>query len=188
MKRKSTKEKMKATKQNKLAKESSPEIISLILRDHKPIKELILVLKDPDVGIEEKQPAYSDFEKTLSCHAKAEEESLYLHLKEDDELRVEGIEGDTEHEIANQLMFELNQSQIDDDTWMAKVKVLAELLDHHVKEEEKEVLKQVEKDFSLEQRQEIGETYSQLFDQYQDTEFDFSRQNSSHNNQVQYAD
>lgn len=167
--KKKSKSDMKSTKRP-LSKMSTSEadIVSLILRDHKPIKELILILKAPEVSIAKKKPAFVKFERALSSHAEAEEESLYIYLKKVNSLRTEGIEGDTEHSIAVQLMKEVNESDGDDATWMAKVKVLAELVDHHVKEEEKEVLKEVRKIFSADKRIEMGELYSQLLHKHQD--------------------
>lgn len=152
----------KSAKDQSAATSDSGEIISLILRDHKPIKELILILKDPEVSLAEKQPAFAKFEKTLLTHAKAEEESLYIQLKEADDLRIEGLEGDTEHALAEQLIMEVKESEDDEDLWMAKVKVLAEVVGHHVKEEEKELLKKVRKEFSTPERTEMGLMYSQL--------------------------
>lgn len=152
---------------NEDQKTATRDISELILRDHKPIKELILILKDPDASFEKKLPAFAEFEISLSAHAKAEEESLYIYLKGEDETHIEGLEGDTEHVIAAQLMREINESKRDEDIWMAKAKVLAELVDHHVKEEEKEVLKSVRKDFSTEVRSKIGEVYSRLLSKYQ---------------------
>ena len=147
--------------------DNSKDITALILRDHEPIKELILILKDSEVSITKKRPAYAEFEKILSHHAKAEEKSLYVHMKKEDNLRLEGLEGDVEHTLADQLIKEIDQIKNDDDTWMAKVKVLSELVDHHVKEEEKEVLKQVRKEFDVDTRIEIGKEYSQLLSQFQ---------------------
>lgn len=147
---------------------NSSEITALILKDHKPIKELLLILKDAEISIAKKRPVFEEFERVLTNHAKAEEESLYVYLKQEDELCVEGIEGDTEHKMAERLMNEVNESRDDEDTWMAKVKVLAEVVDHHVKEEEKEILKDVRKEFNLEKRNEIGELYSRLIREYED--------------------
>jgi Hemerythrin HHE cation binding domain len=158
--------------------EKETDIVSLILRDHKPIKDLIVTLKDSEVSIAKKRPAFAEFERMLSSHAKAEEESLYVHLKQVDDLRVEGLEGDTEHAIADHLMKEINESKSDEDTWMAKVKVLAELVDHHVKEEEKDILKEVRKEFSAEECTEIGETYSQLLKKYREEGVQQKRYNS----------
>lgn len=150
------------------SRSESTDVIALILKDHKPIKELIEILKDEEVSFAKKQPAFVEFELALTSHAKAEEESLYVHLKEIDHLVVEGLEGDIEHALADQLMREINDSNGDEDTWMAKVKVLAELVEHHVKEEEKEVFKKVRKDFNTEQRNEIGEMYARLHSEYQE--------------------
>lgn len=166
---------------------ATDDIVTLILRDHRPIKELILILKDQEISISKKRPAFADFESVLTSHAKAEEESLYVHLKEYDDLRTEGLEGDTEHAIAEQLMQEVNQSKDDEDLWMAKVKVLAELVDHHVKEEEKEVLKEVRKEVSLEERMELGEMYSQLLSKYQSEMGVQKKYTSKDNSRVQYV-
>lgn len=146
----------------------SREVSALILQDHKPIKELVLILKDSDGSIAKKRPAFAEFERLLSSHAKAEEESLYIHLKQVDHLRPEGLEGDTEHAIADRLMREVNESKGDDDLWMAKVKVLAELVDHHLKEEETEMLKKLPKDLTSEKRIEIGKLYSKLLNKYRE--------------------
>lgn len=143
----------------------SGDIIDLILRDHKPIKELILVLKDPEVKIIQKRPAFEEFETILSGHAAAEEESLYVHMKKVDELRMEALEGDVEHALAVQLMEEIGHIKGDEYAWLAKVKVLAELVDHHVKEEEKQFLKDVRKQIDVATRIEIGTEYLQLLSQ-----------------------
>ncbi len=147
------------------SKEQNEDISELILKDHGPIKKLILILKDSEVKIAKKKTAYNDFEKILSLHAKAEEKSLYVHMKTEDELRIEGLEGDVEHLMADRLMKEISQIENDDDLWMAKVKVLSEIVDHHVKEEEKEVLKQVRSEFDSAERIEIGKEYLKLISQ-----------------------
>ncbi len=104
MKKKSSKMK-KSTKPEKISapskvkkpatemkKDISNEITALILRDHEPIKKLLLILKDSEVGIEKKRHAYTEFEKVLSIHAKAEEEKNVLMTVRkdfDNEVRIE---------------------------------------------------------------------------------------------------
>lgn len=161
--------------------DNSKDITALILRDHEPIKKLILILKDSEVGINKKRPAYAEFEKILSNHAKAEEESLYVHMKEEDNLRMEGLEGDIEHTLADQFMKEIAQIKNDDDSWLAKVKVLSELVDHHIKEEEKDVLAQVRKEFDVDTRIDIGREYSQLLSQFQETGSGKTKTTEHHN-------
>ena len=148
---------------------SAGDITSLILRDHTPLKKLILALKDSKIEISKKQPAYEDFKRALTIHAQAEEESLYVHMKEEDEgddLRVEGYEGDTEHSLALELIKEIDEIRGNDDQWMAKVKVLAELVEHHLKEEETTFIKKIRKEFGAVERIEIGKEYSRLLNQF----------------------
>lgn len=156
----------------------SQDVVELILEDHKPLKELISILKNSDVSFTKKQPAFDEFEKILTCHAKSEEESLYVHLKEEKDLRIDGLEGDTEHSLADLLVHEIKQCS-EDDTWMAKVKVLAELVDHHIKEEESEMLKKVRKEFSKEKRAEIGKIYSRLFERYTEEALPWTKEEAS---------
>lgn len=126
-------------------------IITAILRDHKPIKEMIGTLKDPKVNRDSKALLAEEFIYHVMRHAEAEEKTMYVHMKFHDELKVEAFEGDTEHAIAAQLIQEINATA-DDNEWLAKVKVLAESLEHHIEEEEKDggMLSHVEKmDYSM---------------------------------------
>ncbi len=75
---------------------------------------------------------------------------------------MEGLEGDTEHAIADQLINEIKASEQDEDLWNAKVKVLAELVEHHIEEEEGELSKEIRKEFDAETRVQIGEDYTNL--------------------------
>lgn len=175
----------KFSAKSRRAPERSDDVVTMILRDHKPIKELLTILKDGEAPISEKRTAFKEFEPLLSSHAKAEEKSLYNFLKESNETRVEALEGDSEHEIADRLIMELSEISEDDDLWMAKVKVLAEVVDHHIKEEEKEVLKETIKDLSASDRSEIGLEYTRLLGKYRG---DRTSSNSKTKNEEQRAE
>ncbi len=147
----------------KRKKEASPnDVVELILRDHKPLKKLIKILKNAEGTFAKKRPAFAEFAELLMAHAKPEEQSLYVHMKEGTELRSEGFEGDTEHAIADQLVEEIKELTNDRDEWMAKVKVLAELVEHHIEEEEEDMLPDVRKEFGAEERAQIGKEYLRL--------------------------
>jgi hypothetical protein len=143
------------------------DIIKMILRDHKPLKEHIEILKDADVPMSRKKPVFEKFAPLLLQHAKAEEESLYIHMKENKkELRIEGLEGDTEHAIADHLIQEIKGLINNPDAWMAKVKVLADVVDHHLKEEEKEYFKTIKEEIGLEERSMIAQEYGILLEEH----------------------
>lgn len=143
------------TKEN--FKENS-DIINLIMEDHKPLKKLIKILKDSEKSFEERIEAYAEFAPLLINHSKSEEESLYVVMKTNDELRQEAMEGDVEHALADQLLEEIKRTE-DEDLWSAKVKVLAELIEHHVKEEEEELLPDYRKHTDPEERFKVGQKF-----------------------------
>lgn len=139
----------------------SGDIVTLILHDHKPIKKLLKTLRTAEISRQQKELAFKIFVPTLVAHAKAEEKSLYLKMKDVTSLRRESFEGETGHELATQLIEEIDQTA-DDDKWNAKVKVLAELVLHHIIVEEATILKDVQKHMDLSQRRAIGHSYSQI--------------------------
>jgi hemerythrin superfamily protein len=140
---------------------ASEDVVQLILRDHKPLKTLIQTLKDPEMERVEKEGPFEEFVPLLLAHARAEEQSLYVQMKEEKDLRMEAFEGDTEHALAEQLVHEINATP-DDDEWNAKVKVLAEMLEHHIQEEEDEMLEEIEEKMDLSTRQAVGGLYTQI--------------------------
>ncbi|MES2854447.1 MAG: hemerythrin domain-containing protein [Bdellovibrionota bacterium] len=136
-------------------------IDELILEDHKPLKQLIKILKDSEKDLNERKAAYEEFAVLLVSHAKPEEESLYVYMKQNEELREEAYEGDVEHGLADQLVEEIKRTT-EDDLWSARVKVLAELVEHHIEEEEEELLPDFKKNSELEERIRLGNEFLAL--------------------------
>jgi hemerythrin-like domain-containing protein len=143
------------------------DIIQLILEDHKPLKRLIKIMKDSDAELSERQDAFEEFAPLLVVHAKPEEQTLYVTMKEEDEMREEGFEGDVEHQLADQLLEEIKRTD-DEDLWSARVKVLAELVEHHIEEEEDEMLPDFKKEIEISERVELGQEYLRLKAKYED--------------------
>jgi hemerythrin superfamily protein len=82
----------------------------------------------------------------LTAHATAEEELFYPRAREvlgDDEDLVD--EADVEHASAKELIAQIEAGSPDDPLYDAKVKVLGEYIDHHVKEEEGEMFPKIRK-------------------------------------------
>lgn len=141
--------------------ESKEDIIELILEDHKALKNLIKVMKETENDLEERQEAFAEFAPLLTTHAKPEEGTMYNFMKEDEELREQGFEGDVEHNLADQLVEEIKRTD-DEDLWSARVKVLAELVEHHIEEEEEELLPDFRKHSEKEERSELGREFMRL--------------------------
>lgn len=117
------------------------DFIPLLKDHHDFLQESISILLDRDAKDIDKQRNLVRFFRLLDMHARAEEETLYvrLRLNEEKEARLEGYAGQNEHDVAFQLEEELLMMGYLD-TWneeiAAKAKVLAALVSNHIKEEE----------------------------------------------------
>ncbi len=156
------------SKKSKAAKrqpqEGAGDIVDLILEDHKPIWKLIKKMKSDDATVAQKRAAFKVFAPTLVAHAKPEEQTWYKRMKSKKGQKVEGLEGDIEHGLADKLCKELKHTS-DNDMFEAKVKVLAELVGHHLEEEE-DMLPSFKKESKKEERLALGEVYFRLRKKY----------------------
>jgi hypothetical protein len=138
---------------------SATDITELMLAHHEPLKRLIKTMKSEEASLTEVRQAYKKFAPLLEAHAIPEQESLYVQMKEKSkEMRVEGFEGDTEHAMADLLTKEINRTS-DDDAFRAKVKVLAESVEHHIEEEEDDMIPEIRKSFSAAELKQMGALY-----------------------------
>lgn len=133
------------------------DIIQLIFEDHKPLKDLIQVMKS-EQSFDVRVSAFEDFAVQLTAHAKPEELVLYKDMKAKKDLRESALEGDAEHGLADQMVEEIKRA-IDPDEKSAKIKVLAELVEHHIKEEENDLLPLFQSNSSEDERLELGSRF-----------------------------
>lgn len=134
------------------------EIIQMLVDDHKPLKRLIDKMKDSEASMSVRRSAFNEFVPLLTIHARSEENSLYNFEKSEIDMREEAFEGYVEHLVADQLIEEIKKTA-DKDLWGAQVKVLAELVEHHIEEEESEIFPEFKKCTTLEDRIRLGEEY-----------------------------
>ncbi len=111
------------------------DAIALLKADHRQVEEWFEQFeKARDDG--RKQELATNICNALKVHTTIEEEIFYpafLEATEDKDLH---HEAEIEHEGAKQLIAKIEASSPDDDYFDSKVKVLSEMIKHHVKEEE----------------------------------------------------
>ncbi len=157
---------MRKSTAKKASNSSKEDIIKLILADHEPLKRFIGILKDLDTPIRTRRRIFDQFVPLLLVHARSEQESLYTFLKDENkELRIDGLEGDVEHELAEHMVEEVKMSE-GAELWSARAKVLAELVEHHLKEEESDIFPAFKKESDVEDRVMIGKQYLELKDHF----------------------
>lgn len=120
--------------------------ISLLSDDHDKVKKLFkdfekLSKKDDDSKVDVANQICAE----LIVHALVEEEIFYpaarSAINDDDMMN----EADVEHDSAKDLIAQIQSMDADDEMYDAKVTVLGEYIDHHIKEEEGEMFPKVRK-------------------------------------------
>ncbi|HEX3952836.1 MAG TPA: hemerythrin domain-containing protein [Stellaceae bacterium] len=113
-------------------------ILQDLHNDHSEVGELLGQIKDCENGTE-RHRLFSAMAGKLLPHLKAEQEVLYARLEQGKaaESRQFGVEGTSEHQLVEQQVRKLSgMPDVMSDRWMAELKVLQDLIEHHVGEEE----------------------------------------------------
>jgi hypothetical protein len=113
-------------------------VLDTLAQDHRTLETTLSDLSaTPHTERERRIHLFRDLQALLQAHSRSEEEVLYrpLHSALPDESKV--LEAYEEHHIADVLLLELGSECPDGGAgWTARVRVLEELLRHHIKEEE----------------------------------------------------
>jgi len=122
----------------------APDACTLLDADHRNVKKMF---KEYETLMESKAKSASQKKRDLanqiclelSVHAQIEEEIFYPALrgaiKDMDLLN----EAEVEHGTAKELIAQIESGDVEDEMFDAKVTVLGEYIDHHVKEERNEI-------------------------------------------------
>jgi hemerythrin superfamily protein len=134
------------TQSNAMA--AGQDAIALLTADHREVAEMFEQFEQlGDRATTSKEKLKDKICKALIAHTTIEEEIFYpavraANVEEGEDMVDEAI---VEHAAAKDLIKQLQEMQPDDDLYDAKVKVLSELIEHHVKEEEKEMFPKAKK-------------------------------------------
>jgi hemerythrin-like domain-containing protein len=139
------------------------DALSLLKEDHERVKKM---LADGESTTERAEKTrgelYARLREEMEIHERIEEEIFYPALKEHPKARELALEGYEEHHVVDQIMGELGQTAVSDETWSAKFKVMKENIEHHIEEEEGEMFKQARDVFSREELEELGSRMEEL--------------------------
>jgi hemerythrin superfamily protein len=134
----------------------SHDAVEMLKADHRRVKSLVGQFEKAKNG-SEKQELLGTIIKELAAHTTLEEELVYPLL---DAVDHEGAEvAVEEHHVVKLVLEELSNMSAEAELVATKVKILWELVEHHVEEEEDELFPKLRK--SGEDMQELGQRLAQ---------------------------
>lgn len=137
-------------------------VIELLKKDHETVSGLFKSFesaKESEDG-SQKEQIVGRICEALSAHATVEEELFYpavaARAQEDEKAEDNVKEANEEHALVKMLVGELEGMSADDEQFDAKVKVLKDVVEHHVEEEEGQLMPRAKKLLSSQELDQIG--------------------------------
>lgn len=143
--------------------EPAGDIRTALRRDHEQLLELAEALCEGSGG-ENRRRRFAQFRELLSAHSLSEEVVVYRALQrlKEAESREIALEGTVEHGSVDALVSKLARMRdLDSASAAAHLKVVKEMLEHHIEEEHNELFDQLQQHFDDEQRTAMGERFEQ---------------------------
>jgi hypothetical protein len=141
--------------------EPAVDILETLKEEHEEVTDLLSRLVDSKTTAE-RRSLFKQVKAALVPHARAEEKILYdaIISVRNKGVQKDGEEGYLEHGLADKVMATLGRiTKPMSPEFGAAAKVLKELIEHHVKEEENDVWSDAKKYFSVEQREIMNVAY-----------------------------
>lgn len=134
--------------------------IELLVADHQRVKAILAQLSEStERGVKKREELLSKLEMEITLHTQLEEEILYPAFKAagSKEQDVMYYEAKEEHRTVDSLVLpDLKGTDPGTPEFSGRVKVVKELLEHHIEEEESEMFPQAEKLLGDAQLEELG--------------------------------
>jgi hemerythrin-like domain-containing protein len=136
------------------------DFIQHLKEDHEKQRSMAKRLANSS-GSGEREDLRNEFYEELYPHMVGEESSIFDFMTsvEDEDARAGALEALQEHHVAKMVLRELMELSLDSDIFRAKAKVLMELNNHHLEEEEEEHFPTLERLCSKEQLDELFKAY-----------------------------
>ena len=134
------------------------DAVKLLKEDHDKVKKILNDLDSTtERGVKTREELFAKVKRELEVHETIEEEIFYPALKEHPKMKDLVLEAYEEHHVVDTVMAEIVDVPYSDETWGAKLTVMKENVEHHIEEEEDEMLPQARRVFSEGELEELGD-------------------------------
>lgn len=148
----------KATNELQQFAQQLPSIVTLLLKDHEAMRKLMA-----GIGSKRASPVlilkrFKALKDLVNSHMAAEEKALLDHLKSHPKFKDEALESYEEHRI-HELIFRGIAQVTNRSRKIMQMKIYCEMLEHHLKEEEKDIFPKYKSYFALSTRKKAGKKF-----------------------------
>lgn len=138
------------------------DILNILREDHKKVQDILeKILDTSDHAAKSRQQEYAKLKKELLQHMHGEETVFYPFLLEEGDDRETAFEAIEEHEAVKMALPGIEHTDVTDERWKPKVKVMAEMVRHHIQEEEDEIFEQAEELMDEETSRRLAKEFQQ---------------------------
>lgn len=132
------------------------DIFTILKSDHDLHREMLEKIAETVGDTPERRDMFEAFRVEVTAHAAAEEQSLYATMLGNPELQEDGRHSVAEHKEIDDLLGELQETDMASGAWLTKFKEMRHRYEHHIEEEEEEMFPAAEKEFSKAKSEELG--------------------------------
>ena len=134
-------------------------IYDAIKADHETHRALLNTIAETSGDSVDRQRTWQDFYTDVKSHAAAEEETFYSKLMHETWGQDAARHSVSEHKELDDLMEELNETDMSSSGWLVKFKKLKHDYEHHMDEEEEDVFKRAKEVIGEEHNDDFGKNF-----------------------------
>ena len=141
-------------------------IFQALREDHDKQRALAKALLATHGDSSERQRIFTELKAELQAHAVAEERHFYVPLIENDLTQEKARHGIAEHHDMDEMIEDLEATDMSSPAWMATAKHLSERIHHHLDEEEHEFFQLAGKVFDAREKLNLSTDFQREKNEY----------------------
>lgn len=145
------------------------KIYNAIKKDHDIQRDLCDKLKKTSGASEERKNLWEELKKELQVHAVAEERYFYSPLIETDKMQEDARHGMAEHHEMDELIEELDTTDMSSPHWIATAEKLFEKVEHHLEDEEEDFFPKAKEIYSKTEADNLASDYERSMQEYRNS-------------------
>ena len=139
------------------------DIFEVLTSDHDKVKKILEQMEQTSGrATSRREKLVQHLSAGLLPHMYAEEQYFYQILLDETSEQEELYSALEEHRAAKMVLTDLTEAAADDPRWLARLRVLKELIEHHIEEEESQIFDIAHKVLDEERSSQVAKRFKEL--------------------------